>query len=301
MFDLVIIGGSAASTAAGIYAARRRLKLKMVCKEFGGEVATSGEILNYPGMTETEGFALTAKFKEHLKYNEVEPEEGVTVTGIVKKGEGNFEVFGRKIDTPVSYQAKAVIVATGVHPRHLGVPGEDVFYGKGVTYCTTCDGPLYKNKKVVTIGGGNSALESALMLAEIASHVTLLNKNDKFKGEQVLIDKVSHSPKIEVLYQAQTKSIAGEQFVKKVIYEDKKSQTEKSVATDGVFVHIGLIPNSDFIPAAVKKTPLGEIEINMKAQTSVPGFFAAGDVTNVPYKQIAIATGQGVTATLSAV
>lgn len=301
MYDLIIIGGSIASTAAGVYAARRKLNLLMIAEEFGGEVATSGEIMNYPGFPETDGIALTEKFKEHLKHNDVEPELGVRVESITKTDEGHFEITGKKIGEPVSYKAKTVIVATGVHPRHLGVPGEDELRGKGVTYCTTCDGPLFKNKKVATIGGGNSAMESALMLAEIASEVTLINKNGHFKGEQVLIDKVEKSDKINVIYNAMTKEIVGDPVVEKVVYTDSETSEEKSVETQGVFIHIGLVPNSGIVPEDVAKNPFGEIEVDMKAATNIPGLFAAGDVTNVPYKQIAIAGGQGVAACLSAV
>jgi alkyl hydroperoxide reductase subunit AhpF len=170
-----------------------------------------------------------------------------------------------------------------------------------VTYCTTCDGPLFRNKKVVTIGGGNSALESALMLAEIASHVTVLNLNATFRGEQVLIDKVTQHPKIDVIYQAQTTRIEGEPVVERVVYTDLTTQEERAVDTQGVFVHIGLIPNSDFLPASIKKNNFGEIEITSLCETSVPGIFAAGDVTNTPYKQAVIAAGQGAVAALAAV
>lgn len=299
MYDLVIIGGSAASTAAAVYAARRKLNFVMITQEFGGEVATSGEIWNYPGIVETNGIELTEKFKEHLAANDVEPELGVRVDSVTKTEEGHFVIEGKKVDTPVKYETKTVIVATGVHPRHLGIPGEEELSGKGVTYCTTCDGPLFKNKVVVTIGGGNSAMESALMLAEIASHVTLINKNATFKGEQVLVDKVTQHPKIDILYDAQTVRFEGEPIVQRVIYT--QNGEEKTLDTQGVFVHIGLIPNSSIVGDSVKKNAFGEIEVNMKAETSLPGLYAAGDVTNVPYKQITIATGQGATAALSAV
>lgn len=301
MLDLVIIGGSAAGTAAGVYAARRKLNFSLISDDFGGEVATSGEILNYPGFTETNGIELSDKFREHLKANDVEPELGVRVEQIEKTKENAFQITAKKGGEDVQYSARAVIVATGAHPRHLNIPGEEEFRGKGVTYCTTCDGPLFKEKKVVTIGGGNSALESALMLAEIASHVTLINLNDVFKGEQVLIDKVTAHPKIEVLNNAQTKRIEGEMMVSKVVYEDKMSGEERSVETQGVFVHIGVVPNSGMVPVGVEKNRFNEIVVNDKCETTVPGLFAAGDVTAVPYKQVAIATGQGVCAALSAI
>ncbi|MBI2411309.1 MAG: FAD-dependent oxidoreductase [Candidatus Kerfeldbacteria bacterium] len=303
IYDSIIIGGSAAGASAGIYLARRKLPMLMISEDFGGEVATSGEIWNYPGFVETDGIALSEKFREHLKANGVEPELGVRVDRVVKteEADGHFDIFARKSGKEILYQAKTVIIATGVHPRHLNLPGEDEFRGKGVTYCTTCDGPLFKNKKVVTIGGGNSALESALMLSAIASHVTLININSMFKGEQVLIDKVTAQSNIEILYEAQTKAIEGSQFVERVVYTHKPSGEERRVDTQGVFIHVGLIPNSSIVSEQVIKNRFQEIEVNSRCETNIPGLYAAGDVTNVPYKQIAIATGQGVLAALSAV
>lgn len=300
MVDLVIIGGSAAATAAGIYASRRKLNFLIVSEDFGGEVATSGEILNYPGFAATNGIELAEKFREQLTANGVTPELSVRIESIRRCDDGTFELKGKKISTPISYEAQAVIVTTGVHPRLLGVPGEKEYRGKGVSYCTTCDGPLFKQKTVVTIGGGNSALESALMLAEIASHVTLITINPELKGEQVLIDKVVANPKVSVVYSATTARIEGEQVVKSAVYVDAQG-AEQRVDTQGVFIHIGMIPNSDLVPAEVKRNAFKEIEVSMKCETSVPGLFAAGDVTAIPYKQIAIAAGQGVTAALSAI
>lgn len=301
MDDLIIIGGSAAGSSAAVYAARRKLAVRMISEDFGGEVARSGEVMNYPGIVKTDGIALAEMFRAHVEANEVKPELGIRVETIVKNGEGDFTVTAKKGSTPMTYHAKAVIVTTGVHPRHLNIPGEEQYYGKGVTYCTTCDGPLYRNKTAVTVGGGNSALESAMMLAEIANHVTVININESFRGEQVLIDKVLNHPKITVVFNAETLRIEGEMVVKQVVYRDKATQTETAVPTNGVFVHIGMIPNSDLMPADVVKNNFREVEVNMKCETSVPGLFAAGDVTNVPYKQIAIATGQGVMSALAAI
>lgn len=301
MFDLIIIGGSAAGTASGIYASRRGLNVKMISKDFGGEVALGGEYLNYPGIPATTGIELTDKFKEHLSNNNVEPELGVWVERIEKKGEGKFVVHAKKNEEDVTYECKAVIVATGVHPRELGVPGEEELKGRGVTYCTTCDGPLFRNKKVVTIGGGNSAMESALMLADIADHVTLLNINDRFKGEEVLAEKVTNHEKIDVIYNAKTERLEGEPTLQKVVYVDKDSGEEKSVDAHGAFVHIGLVPNSELVADQATLNHFKEIEVDQRCETTVRGIFAAGDVTNVPYKQAVIAAGQGATAALSAV
>lgn len=300
-YDLIIIGGSAAGSAAAVYAARRKLNLLMISEDFGGEVANSGEVWNYPGIVQTTGFELAEQFRAHIKANGVEPVLQTRVQKIVKGEDGIFTLHVTRSGEAAEYKAKSVIVTTGVHPRHLNVPGETEFYGKGVTYCTTCDGPLYRKKRTITIGGGNSALESALMLAELAQHATVINIHPEFRGEQVLIDKVLSHPNITVLFNAVTKSIEGEGRVNRVVYTDTTTNTEKTVECDGVFVHIGMIPNSDLVPEDVKKNNFKEIEVSLKCQTSVPGLFAAGDVTAIPYKQIGIATGQGITAALAAI
>ena len=206
------------------------------------------------------------------------------------------------------YKTKTVIVGSGIHPRQLGVPGESALKGKGVPSCTVCDGPLYKGKITATIGAGNSALESALMMSEIAKKVYVLTKYPNTKetnggfppGENILIDKVKSLPNVEIIYNADTKEIIGDAVVSGLRYEESATKKIHELLVQGVMVHIGVIPNSDFI-SSVKKNPLKEIEIDTLGKTSVPGIFAAGDVTNVPYKQIAIAAGQGVTSALSAI
>lgn len=301
MYDLIIVGGSAAGSSAAVYAARRKLNLLMISEDFGGEVANSGEVWNYPGITQTTGIELAEMFRAHVKANGVEPVLQTRIQSITKAPEGHFILKARSGETESEYLAKTVIVTTGVHPRHLGVPGESELYGKGVTYCTTCDGPLYRKKRTITIGGGNSALESALMLGDIAAHATVINIHPEFRGEQVLIDKVLSHPNITVLFNASTTSIEGDVRVGRVMYTDTTTQEEKVVECDGVFVHIGMIPNSDLVPSEVTKNAFKEIEVTQKCETSVPGLFAAGDVTTIPYKQIGIATGQGITAALAAI
>lgn len=297
MFDLIIIGGSAAGTAAGVYAARRGLNFKIITKEFGGEVATSGIIENWPGIVSTDGIVLADQFKAHLTANNVTPEEGVSVSSIIKQTDGLFLVSA---DENKTYTAKAVIVATGVHPKELGVPGEKEFRNKGVTYCTTCDGPLFTDKMTTVVGGGNSALESALMLADIASQVYIINKNAQFKGEQILIDKVSAKKNVQIIYSAKTMEIKGEQLVSGIVYTDLNGATQE-LKTDGVFIHIGMIPNSEIVPKEVVKDKFGQIIVDEHCATNIPGLFSAGDVTNVPFKQIVISAGQGCIAALSAV
>ena len=315
-FDLIIVGGSAAATSAGIYAARRNLKFKIISKDFGGEVATSGEIGNWPGINQTDGLTLASQFKEHLKFYKADMEEGIEVEKISKQNDGLFCItaktgkevgqasekltedgnFAPKCD----YIAKAVIITTGVRPRELNVPGEKELRNKGVSYCTVCDGPLFKDKTVATIGGGNSVLESGIMLADIASKVYVINKNPAFKGDQVLIDNLLGKKNVEVIYNAGTAQILGDGFVSGLKYKDQNGQ-EQELKVDGIFVHIGMVPNSGLAPEGVEKNKFGEIIVSKNCETNIPGLFAAGDMTDVPFKQIVIAAGQGCCALLQAV
>lgn len=317
MFDLVIIGGSAAATAAGIYAARRNLNFKIITKDFGGEVATSGEIANWPGIIKTNGLTLSQQFKEHLASYGVEPEEGIEVQAVTRQDDGTFCVIAKKYgppgmaidkvpalsersETKCEYVAKTVIVATGVRPRELNIPGEKEYRNKGVSYCTVCDGPVFAGKTVATIGGGNSALESALMMADIAKKVYVINKNPQFKGEQVLINNLKSKENVEIIYNANTTEIIGQEFLTGLKYTDQNNDTQE-LKTDGIFVHIGMVPNSSFTPEGIEKNQTGEIIIDKYCQTNIPGFYAAGDVTDIPFKQIVISAGQGCVALLSAV
>lgn len=300
--DLIIIGASAAGVSAAVYAARRRLDFRVLTGDIGGEIATSGEIENWLGVSHTNGIELAEKLKEQLEYNKVDIEENIKVTELKKEGSG-FVVIGQKNGTAVAESAKSVIVATGVHPRELNVPGEKEFKNKGLSYCTVCDGPLFPDKAVAVVGGGNSALESAIMMSEIASKVYIINKNEVFKGDAVLINKVTGAlsqKNVEVIYGALTQKILGEGFVTGLEYKDASGEV-RSLKIDGIFVHIGMVPNSGFLPADAKKNNFGEIEIDRIGNTNIPGLFAAGDVTDTPYKQIAVAAGQGVSAALSVV
>lgn len=306
MLDLLIIGASAAGCSASIYAVRRKLNFKLITDNIGGEVALSGVVNNWPGIIEIQGFELAQKFAEHIKSYGVEIEEGWRAESV--KPEKNYFVITAKnaANETKTEQAKAVIVASGIHPRRLDVPGEKEFDRKGVTYCTVCDGPLFKNKITATIGAGNAALESALMMAHIAKKVYLISKfpnasdnNGGFpKGENILSDKVKTLPNVEIIYNAKTTEIIGDKKVTDLKYLDADGK-EQTLELDGVMVHAGMTPNSQFVE--VEKDKLGQIIVNQKCQTSVPGIFAAGDVTNVPYKQIGIAVGQGITAALATI
>lgn len=298
MFDLIIIGGSIAGTTAAVYASRRKLNFKMVTGDIGGEVALSGTVENWPTINETTGFELAQKLGEQLKFNNVPVDEGFLVSEIIPNGKTWIVKAASLSGEERTYETIAIIIASGVKPKHLGVPGEDALLHRGVTYCTVCDGPLYKNKITTTIGGGNSALESALMMATIASKVYVVNKNDKFKGEQVLIDKLTKTPNVEIIYNAKTQSIEGEKSASSVtcVLSDG---TTRVIETQGVMIHIGNKPNSIFAP--VEKDAFGQILVDALCRTNLPGIYAAGDVTNTPYKQIVVAAGMGCTSALAAI
>ena len=315
MFDLIIIGGSAAATAAGIYGARRGLNLKILTKDFGGEVATSGDVDNYPGIPGTNGIELADRFKKHLANYGVEPEEGVEVEKMVRQPDGTFLISAMKDNaTKVEYSAKAIIVATGVHPRELNIPGEKEFRNKGVSYCTVCDGPIFGGKAVAIVGGGNSALEAGLMMVGIASKVYMVNKNPEFKGDKILLDNLKTKQNVEFVYNAKTSEIVGGQprreavgaptgasgFATGLKYK-VEDESEHDIKAEGIFVHIGMLPNSAVVPDDVQKNNYGEIVVDKNCQTNVPGLYAAGDVTDVPFKQIILASAQGTCALLSAV
>ncbi|PIT88506.1 MAG: hypothetical protein COU29_01850 [Candidatus Magasanikbacteria bacterium CG10_big_fil_rev_8_21_14_0_10_36_32] len=306
MLDLIIVGASAAGCSAAVYAARRKLNFKIITDNVGGEVALSGEVNNWPGITSIQGFDLAQKFAEHVRFYGVNIEEGWKITNIENKK--NFQLITIKNDknNETILETKAVLIATGIYPRRLDIPGEKEFDRKGVTYCTVCDGPLFKNKITATIGSGNSALESVLMMSKIAQKVYLISKfpNDKKnnfgfpKGEKILVDKIKSLPNVEIIYNAETLAITGQDKVTALKYRDEKG--ENNLIVGGVMVHIGMTPNSQFIKN-IKKDKAGQIIVNEKCQTSRKGIFAAGDVTNVAYKQIGIAAGQGIIAALAAI
>lgn len=296
--DLIIIGGAAAGVAAAIYAARRKLNFLIISGDIGGEVLLSGEIENYPGILKTDGVDMTQRYQSQLDHYEVEQDLDTWVTDIQKK-ENLVEVTAKHRDEIKTYQAKAVIITTGVKPRHLEVPGETEFYQKGVTYCTVCDGPLFKNKTTATIGTGNSAIESALMMAEISAKHYVLLKYPDFKGETIMADKLKAKENVVILPEAMTTAITGENMVKGLDYTDKSGATQH-IELQGVFVHIGMTPQSSFA-THLDHEPSGEFIVDQLCRTSVPGIFAAGDVTNIPFQQIAIASGQGATAALAAI
>lgn len=298
MYDLLIVGGSAAGASAAIYAARRGLRFAIIAKDLGGEVALSGDVDNWLGIQHISGIELSEQFSSHMKSYKPELIEGVLASSVAVNADGSFTIT---TDNGAHHEARSVILATGVHSRELGVPGEKEYRLKGVSYCTVCDGPIFSGKETVTIGGGNSALESALMMSDIASHVTVLNKNDAFKGESVLVEKLKQKKNVDIIYNAMTTSITGDgSFASGVTYRDSAG-VEHAIPMSGAFVHIGQIPNASIVPDSCEKDAAGYIKINLDCATSIPGLFAAGDVTNHSHKQIIIAAGMGATAALSAV
>ena len=296
-YDLVIIGGGPAGVTAGIYAARQNLKTLVITKNFGGQIAKKAVgIENYPGFKKIQGIELIERFKKHLKQFEIDIVK--SSVSRVKKKDNLFIINDSKKNC---FKSRAVIVATGADPRPLEVPGEKKYIGRGVSYCSVCDGPLFKDKVVAVIGAGNAGIESALFLSNFAEKVYILEFSKESLADRILQKEAKKNNKIELIFRADLKKIEGEKFVKSILWKDKESGKEKSLQVDGVFVEIGSQPATSFVKNLVDFSEKDEIEIDPRTcQTKTPGLFAAGDVSNVYYKQIVIAAGQGSIAALSA-
>ncbi|MFA5117719.1 MAG: FAD-dependent oxidoreductase [Candidatus Omnitrophota bacterium] len=291
IYDLIIIGAGPAGITAAVYAARKKMSFLMLSKDIGGQAAWSGDIENYTGYQFISGPELVHKFEEHMRTYGIEVKEGEEIIDIRSSG-GAFTVQAQKS----VWQSRSLIICSGKRSRELGVPGEREFRNHGLTYCATCDGPLFPGKDVAVIGGGNSALDAALQMMRIARKVYLVNNTAGLGGDDVMREKVSQSPVVSVINNARVISVQGEKMVSRLVigHEGK----ERLLDVQGVFVEIGLIPNSEFIPG-IKKNERGEIIVDKHNQTNIPGIFAAGDVTDVPEKQIIIAAGEGSKACLS--
>lgn len=297
IYDLIIIGGGPAGITAGIYAARKKLKILLVTKEFGGQMNKAHEVENYPGITLMMGADLTKKFVEHLKKFDIEIKEGKNIREL-KKTNKEFEAI---LEDGEKFETKTIIIASGKNPRPLKVPGEERLVGKGVTYCSICDAPLFKGKDVAVIGGGNAGLDAAMDLTKYANKIYVLEFMEKILGDESTQEKLRASGKVELITNVATKEIKGKKFVESLVYEDKKTGKTKEIKVQGVFVEIGYVPSSEFIKDLVEFNKAGEIMINPKNNsTKTPGVFAAGDVTGIPYKQIVIAASEGAKAALSA-
>jgi len=295
MYDLMIIGSGPAGMTAAVYAARKRLNTLLLSKDVGGQVNWTLGIENYMGYQFIEGPELIQKFEEQVKQFPLEMKIGEGVSSLSRTS-GGFEA---KTDKGEVYQAKVAIVATGKRPRQLNVPGEEKLKGRGVTYCAICDGPLFAGMKVAVVGGGNSALEAADDMVKVADHIYLVSVTP-LTGDQVLIDKVKGAHNLTTFLEHEVVEITGDKFVDGIRIRDLKSKQERDLEVSGVFVEIGLLPNSDLAKDVASLNRPGEIEVNCGSETGVPGLFAAGDVTSVPEKQIVVAAGEGAKAALQA-
>lgn len=290
-YDSIIIGGGPAAITAAIYAARKQMNFLMIAKDIGGQTGWSLDIENYPGFKLVTGAALVDKFREHLEQFKINLKEDEEVKTVKKEG-----AVIKVITDKGHYKARTAIVASGREPRKLGIKGEDKFLSKGVAYCATCDAPLFFNKDVAVIGGGNSALEAVLQLMKIARKTYLVNRSSQLKADAVMVDKAQNSDKVIILNNAKTQEIYGDKFVNGVKIE--QAGTTKDLKVQGMFVEVGSLPISSLVEG-VDKNKGGEIIVNCKCETNIPGIFAAGDVTTVSAKQIVVACGEGAKAALA--
>lgn len=296
MYDLIIIGGGPAGVAAGVYAARKKLKTNLIAKEFGGQSVVSPGIQNWIGFVEISGEEIAKKMKEHLfayKSDVVDITEGEKVVSVEKK-ESNYLVT---TDSGKIFETKAILTTSGSNRRKLVVPGADKFEYKGLTYCATCDGPMFGGQDVVVIGGGNSAFESASQLSAYAKTVTILQRADAYRADPVTVEKVLSISNIKGITGTEIVSVEGDQFVNAIIYKDKKSGENVKLDVTGIFVEIGHVPSTSFLNGIVEMNEVGEIKIDPRTQkTSATNIWAAGDCTDVLYRQNGIAMGDAIKA-----
>ena len=295
-FDVLIVGGGPAGAAAAVYAARKGIRTGVVAERFGGQVLDTMAIENFISVKETEGPQFATALEQHVKAYDVDIMNLQRATRLVPG-----DLVEVQLENGASLKSKTVILATGARWREINVPGEKEYRNAGVAYCPHCDGPLFKGKRVAVIGGGNSGVEAAIDLAGVVSHVTLIEFGDELRADAVLQRKLRSLANVDIIVSAQTTEITGDgKKVNGLVYTDRKSGESKKVDLEGVFIQIGLVPNTEWLKGDVNLSRYGEIEVDAKGQTSVPGVFAAGDVTTVPYKQIIIACGDGAKAALGA-
>lgn len=299
-FDVLVVGGGPAGAASAIYAARKGIRTGVVAERFGGQVLDTMGIENFISVSHTEGPKLVAQLEQHVKDYEVDVMNHQRAEKLVPaKAEGGLhEVV---LANGASVKAKSLILSTGARWRQMGVPGEDEYRNKGVAYCPHCDGPLFKGKRVAVIGGGNSGVEAAIDLAGIVAEVTLIEFDSQLRADAVLQRKLHSLPNVRVIVSALSTEVHGDgEKVTGISYKDRTTDAMHHIPLEGIFVQIGLVPNTEWLKGTVDLSPRGEIEIDAKGATNIPGVFAAGDVTTVPYKQIVIAMGEGSKAALSA-
>lgn len=296
MYDLIILGGGPAGTAAAVYAARKQLKSLIMTSEFGGQSTVSELIYNWIGTPEISGANLAKNLREHVQYYKgpfLDIVEGEKVVAVNKEGSD----ISIKTESGKSYTSKGLLVATGSGRRKLVAENADKFEHKGITYCASCDGPLFADQDVLVIGGGNAGFETAAQLLAYCKSVTLIHKNAEFKADEITVKKVMTNPKFKAITNAEIIRVDGEQFVSSLTYKDKNSGAENTIPTTGIFVEIGQIPNTDFLKGVVDIDAIGKIVVDpMTQMSSVPGIWAAGDCTNGRYHQNNIATGDAVKA-----
>jgi len=298
-FDVLVVGGGPAGAAAAIYAARKGIRTGVAAERFGGQVLDTLAIENFISVQETEGPKLATALEEHVKQYDVDIMNLQRGEALIPAAEGGLHEV--RLAGGASLKAKTVILATGARWREMNVLGEQEYRGRGVAYCPHCDGPLFKGKRVAVIGGGNSGVEAAIDLAGIVAQVTLIEFDSQLRADAVLQRKLRSLPNVNVITSALTTEVLGNgEKVTGLRYKDRTTDEQHEVALEGIFVQIGLLPNTDWLKGTVELSPRGEIIVDAKGQTSIPGVFAAGDVTTVPYKQIVIAVGEGAKASLAA-
>ncbi|CAM4252361.1 alkyl hydroperoxide reductase subunit F [Paenibacillus phoenicis] len=294
-FDVLVIGGGPAGSSAAIYAARKGIRTGIVAERFGGQVNDTLGIENLIGTKYTEGPKLAASLEEHAKEYDID-----IMTSQRAKSLRKNDLVEVELENGAVLKSKTVIISTGARWRNMNVPGEAEFKNKGVAYCPHCDGPLFAGKRVAVVGGGNSGVEAAIDLAGIASHVTVLEYMSELKADSVLQDRLNSLPNATVIKNAQVKEVTGDSKVNGLTYIDRESGEEKHLELEGVFVQIGLVPNTEWLEGTLERTRMGEIIVDNRGATTIPGVFAAGDCTNTAYKQIIISMGSGATAALGA-
>lgn len=297
-YDLIIIGGGPAGTAAAVYASRKRLKTLFITSEWGGQSIVSEKIYNWIGTPAISGNELAEGFKKHVMNNTgpeqtLEAKEGAKVVSLIK----NQELFTVKTDAGEEFTSKTILIASGSGRRKLEAKNADQLEHRGLTYCASCDGPLFADQDVVVIGGGNAGFESAAQLLAYCKSVTLLHRSDTFRADEVTVEKVLKNPKMEAIKNVDILEVKGEKFVEGIVYKDKATNEEKELKVSGIFVEIGQIPNTDFAKGVVPLDEINRVKIDAWTQkTEVPGIWAAGDCTNVLYHQNNIAAGDAVRA-----
>lgn len=298
-FEVLVVGGGPAGAAAAIYAARKGIRTGVVAERFGGQVLDTMGIENFISIQHTEGPKLAAQLEQHVREYDVDIMNLQTAAELIPAGaDGLHEI---KLASGASLKARTLILSTGARWRQMGVPGEEEYRNKGVAYCPHCDGPLYKGKRTAVIGGGNSGVEAAIDLAGIVAHVTLIEFDSQLRADAVLQNKLRSLPNVEIITSALSTEVIGDgEKVQALIYTDRNADVSHRIDLDGIFVQIGLVPNTEWLKGPLTLSPRGEIEVDAHNATNLPGVFAAGDVTTVPYKQIIVAMGEGTKAGLSA-